>query len=59
VSRIRETFVELKRSKRGGFIPFITAGDPDLLTTELLLVELAAAGADSAFLSAIRSLMAR
>ena len=46
MSRIRETFVELKRSKRGGFIPFITAGDPDLLTTELLLVELAAAGAD-------------
>jgi tryptophan synthase alpha chain len=27
-------------------MPFITAGDPDLATTELLLVELAAAGAD-------------
>jgi tryptophan synthase alpha chain len=46
MSRVGETFVELKRSQRGGFIPFITAGDPDLLTTELLLVELAAAGAD-------------
>ena len=30
MSRIRETFAELKRSRRGGFIPFITAGDPDL-----------------------------
>ncbi len=46
MSRIRDTFAELKRSGRGGFIPFITAGDPDLETTELLLVELAAAGAD-------------
>ena len=46
MSRIRDTFVELKHVGRGGFIPFITAGDPDLVTTELLLVELAAAGAD-------------
>ena len=46
MSQIRETFAGLKRSGRGGFIPFITAGDPDLKTTELLLVELAAAGAD-------------
>ncbi len=46
MSRIRETFVHLKRSRRGGFIPFIMAGDPNLVTTELLLVELAAAGAD-------------
>ena len=46
MSRISETFAELKRSRRGGFIPFITAGDPDLATTELLLVELAVAGAD-------------
>jgi tryptophan synthase alpha chain len=46
MSRIRDTFVELKHSGRGGFIPFITAGDPDLVTTELLLIELAAAGAD-------------
>ena len=46
MSRIREKFGELKRSGRGGFIPFITAGDPDLATSELLLVELVAAGAD-------------
>jgi tryptophan synthase alpha chain len=46
MSRISDTFARLKRSGRGGFIPFITAGDPDLKTTELLLVELAAAGAD-------------
>ena len=46
MSRIRETFASLKRGGRGGFIPFITAGDPDIATTELLLVELTAAGAD-------------
>ena len=46
MSRIRETFVELKRSGRCGFIPFIVAGDPDLATTQLLLMELATAGAD-------------
>ena len=46
MSRISDTFLALKRSGRGGFIPFITAGDPDPATTELLLIELAAAGAD-------------
>jgi tryptophan synthase alpha chain len=46
MSRIAETFIALKRRGRGGFIPFITAGDPDIATTELLLIELAAAGAD-------------
>jgi tryptophan synthase alpha chain len=46
MSRISDTFAELKRAGRGGFIPFITAGDPDLPTTESLLIELAAAGAD-------------
>jgi tryptophan synthase alpha chain len=46
MSRIRETFASLKRAGRGGFIPFITAGDPDLTTTEHLLIELAAAGAN-------------
>ena len=46
MSRIRENLSELKRSGRGGFIPFITAGDPDLATTERLLIELAKAGAD-------------
>lgn len=46
MSRIREAFAALKCRGHGGFIPFITAGDPDIATTELLLIELAAAGAD-------------
>jgi tryptophan synthase alpha chain len=46
MSRIREKFRELKHSGRRGFIPFITAGDPDLATSERLLIELAKAGAD-------------
>jgi tryptophan synthase alpha chain len=46
MSRIRQTFASLKRACRGGFIPFITAGDPNLATTERLLIELAAVGAD-------------
>ena len=46
MSRIREKFRELKRSGRGGFIPFITTGDPDLATTERLSIELAMARAD-------------
>jgi tryptophan synthase alpha chain len=46
MSRIQKTFAELKRSGRGGFIPFITAGDPDLASTELLLIELAKSEAD-------------
>ena len=44
MSRIAETFADLKRENRRGFIPFITAGDPDLETTRELIVELAAAG---------------
>src|SRR5438067_10986432 len=46
MSSIRKTFAALKCRGRGGFIPFITAGDPDIATTESLLIELAAAGAD-------------
>ena len=46
MSRITEAFTAVKREGCGGFIPFITAGDPNIETTELLLVELAAAGAD-------------
>jgi tryptophan synthase alpha chain len=45
MSRIAETFTSLRRQKRRGFIPFITAGDPCLETTRRLLVELARAGA--------------
>jgi tryptophan synthase alpha chain len=45
VGRIENAFTNLKQQGRKGFIPFITAGDPDLVTTEHLLVELASAGA--------------
>ncbi len=45
MNRISETFSALKRDGRRGFIPFITAGDPDLATTRELIVELAGAGA--------------
>ena len=46
MSPIREAIAALKFRGRGAFIPFITAGDPDIATTELLLIDLAAAGAD-------------
>jgi tryptophan synthase alpha chain len=46
MGRIEAKFANLKREGRKGLIPFITAGDPDLRTTGLLLVELAQAGAD-------------
>src|SRR5437588_11872885 len=45
MSRIDETFSRLRKERRKGFIPFITAGDPDLETTRELIVELARAGA--------------
>jgi tryptophan synthase alpha chain len=46
VSRIAETFARLRAEGRRGFIPFVTAGDPDLATTRAIVVELARAGAD-------------
>ena len=45
MGRISEAFNQLERDGRKGFIPFITAGDPDLSTTEELLVELSRSGA--------------
>lgn len=45
MGRIEDAFKTLQREKRKGFIPFITAGDPDLETTEQLLVELSRSGA--------------
>src|SRR5712664_1577495 len=44
MSRIAETFALQKQEGRHGFIPFITAGDPDLATTRDLIVELSEAG---------------
>jgi tryptophan synthase alpha chain len=45
LNRIAETFARLRAENRRAFIPFITAGDPDLETTRALVVELARAGA--------------
>lgn len=45
MSRIAETFTTIKRDDKKGFIPYITAGDPDLSTTRELIVELARSGA--------------
>jgi tryptophan synthase alpha chain len=44
LTRIAQTFARLKRESHKGFIPFITAGDPDLATTLKLIIELARAG---------------
>ena len=45
MSRISESFASLHRQGRGGLIPFVTAGDPDLEMSYELLLELARAGA--------------
>jgi tryptophan synthase alpha chain len=45
LGRIEAAFDDLKRQRKKGFIPFITAGDPDLTTTAEILIELAQAGA--------------
>ena len=41
MGRIADAFTTLKRDGKKGFIPYITAGDPDLATTEQLLKTLA------------------
>ncbi len=45
MGRIENAFKELQREGKKGFIPFVTAGDPNLQATGELLVELAQAGA--------------
>jgi len=45
LGRIEDAFTQLKQAGKKGFIPFITAGDPDLATTEQLLITLAQSGA--------------
>lgn len=46
MSRIQAVFERLKQEGRRAFIPYITAGDPDLETTEAVMLALADAGAD-------------
>lgn len=45
MNNIERAFASLKNDDRRGLIPFITAGDPDLITTRALIKEMAAAGA--------------
>ena len=45
MGRIRDAFTSLERQEGKGFIPFLTAGDPDLETTLELILELDRAGA--------------
>src|SRR5215469_16730512 len=46
MSRIAGRFEQLRREGRAAFIPFITAGDPDIETSFQILEKLPAAGAD-------------
>lgn len=44
--RIEQTFKRLKRKGQAALIPFIVAGDPDLETTEALVIRMFESGAD-------------
>lgn len=46
MNRIESKFSELAHKEKKAFIPYITAGDPDLETTESLILELEQSGAD-------------
>jgi tryptophan synthase alpha chain len=46
MGRITETFAALRERGGKALVPFVTAGDPDLTTTELLVPALVEAGAD-------------
>ena len=46
MSRIEQAFKRTRRERRSALIPFITAGDPDLQTTEALVLRMAESGAD-------------
>lgn len=46
MSRIAEQFENIKSAGRKGFIPFVSAGDPDLETSKEIVLALARHGAD-------------
>ena len=46
MSRISDRFAELKKRKQAGFIPYITAGDPNLDRTFDMVLEMERRGAD-------------
>lgn len=43
---IAETFSQLKSAGRLAFMPFVTAGDPDIAATQMLITELSSRGVD-------------
>ncbi len=47
MGRIAERFRALRARGQSALVPFVTAGDPDLATTEALVVAIAEAGADA------------
>jgi tryptophan synthase alpha chain len=46
VGRIEKTFEQLKQNNQKALIPFITAGDPNMETTEKIIASLVETGAD-------------
>lgn len=46
MNRIDKTFKALKKEKKKAFIPYVTAGDPDMKTSERIIEVLAKSGAD-------------
>ena len=46
MNRITKRFSDLRASGKKGFIPFVSAGDPDLATTSEIVLTLAGLGAD-------------
>ena len=46
MSRLKDKFAALKKEGRAAFVPFITAGDPDMETSLAILESLPGAGAD-------------
>ena len=46
MSRIEQRFKQIRDEQRKGFIPFVTAGDPDLATSLSIILTLAKNGAD-------------
>lgn len=45
-TRIAQTFADLRSARKMAFMPFVTAGDPDMPTTGALIRELASRGVD-------------
>lgn len=46
MTRLTKSFERLRSQHRGGLIPFVTAGDPDMATSKAIVLALAELGAD-------------